>query len=269
MREDGEDGLAMEGYAPHAFEHAGGDETAPHRHEEGQIVLVRHGAVEIRTRAGAWSMPAGFLGWIPPRHEHRAFYRGAVRIEGLRLSPDLCGALPTEPVVLRRSDLLDAALARLASPPRAGDTPSGHDRSLHDRIRRHRILGVLIDELAAAEPEPLVLPMPRDDRLVRVARALLGSLEEDRPLDALASGAALSRRNLTRLFREETGLSVGRWRTRQRMIAAVGWLAEGRTVTETALALGYDNVGAFAQAFRRTVGISPSSARSGGRRPPV
>jgi len=68
------------------------------------------------------------------------------------------------------------------------------------------------------------------------------------------------RRSLTRLFRQETGLSVGQWRLRRRVVAAIVLLAEGRSVTDTALTLGYDSVGAR-QSFRKVAGAAPSAYR--------
>ncbi len=66
---------------------------------------------------------------------------------------------------------------------------------------------------------------------------------------------------LPRLFRQETGLSVGQWRLRRRVVAAIALLAEGRSVTDTALTLGYDSVGSFAQSFRKVTGSAPSAYR--------
>ena len=130
-----------------------------------------------------------------------------------------------------------------------------------DASRRERLPAVLLDEIATAERDALDLPLPRNPRLVRLVRALMDDPAERRPLDALARDAALSRRSLTRLFRQETGLSVGQWRLRRRVVAAIALLAEGRSVTDTALTLGYDSVGAFAQSFRKVAGAALSAYR--------
>lgn len=79
--------------------------------------------------------------------------------------------------------------------------------------------------------------------------------------------AHASVRTLERLFRAETGLSLGAWRRRARVIHAMELLADGATVTTAGLATGYATTSAFVQAFRREVGVTPGSfGRGTGRR---
>jgi AraC-like DNA-binding protein len=59
------------------------------------------------------------------------------------------------------------------------------------------------------------------------------------------------------LFRSETGLSFGAWRQRARLIRALQLLADDVSVTQTAIAVGYESTSAFVAAFRRTIGTTP------------
>jgi AraC-like DNA-binding protein len=76
-------------------------------------------------------------------------------------------------------------------------------------------------------------------------------------VDALARQHGLARRTLERRFREETGMSFGMWRQKARLLDSIRLLAEGRSVTETALECGYASVSAFIAAFRSTFGHTP------------
>ncbi|MGO1076844.1 AraC family transcriptional regulator [Inquilinus sp. CA228] len=238
---------------PLRLRHEDGHRTPDHAHDRGQIFLVTNGALLLTTAAGTWAMPAGHVAWIPPGLPHEAVNHGRLDAVGAYLAPSRCAGLPDRPALLRRGALLVAVLERL-----------GGEDTADDAGRRERLLAVLLDEIATAEHDALDLPLPRSPRLLRLVRALMDDPAERRGLDDLARAFALSRRSLTRLFRQETGLSVGQWRLRRRVVAAIALLAEGRSVTDIALTLGHDSVGAFAQSFRKVTGAAPTAYR---RRP--
>jgi methylphosphotriester-DNA--protein-cysteine methyltransferase len=51
--------------------------------------------------------------------------------------------------------------------------------------------------------------------------------------------------------------SFGRWRQPARLFAALEMLAQGKSVTEAAVAVGYDSVSAFIEMFRKMLGTTP------------
>ncbi|MEM9033091.1 MAG: helix-turn-helix domain-containing protein [Actinomycetota bacterium] len=103
-----------------------------------------------------------------------------------------------------------------------------------------------------------VLTLPRDPRALEVAEALLADPANPWELAGWAAEVGTSERTLRRTFREETGLTFARWRTRVRMQAAMGLLEDGRSVDETARRCGYRSTPSFARAFRAETGSSPS-----------
>ena len=123
--------------------------------------------------------------------------------------------------------------------------------------RRKRLITVLRDEIAQPEQQPLRLPLPGDKRLARVAHALLDDVGDDRGLDDWARFAGMSRRTFMRAFSAEVGMSFGRWRQQVRLFAALEMLAQGKSVTEAAVAVGYDSVSAFIEMFRKMLGTTP------------
>ena len=116
---------------------------------------------------------------------------------------------------------------------------------------------MLRDEIAQPEQQPLRLPLPRDGRLARVAHALLDDVAADRGLDDWAHFAGMSRRTFMRAFSAEVGMSFGRWRQQARLFAALEMLAQNKSVTEVAIAVGYDSVSAFIEMFRKMLGTTP------------
>ena len=85
---------------------------------------------------------------------------------------------------------------------------------------------------------------------------------QERPGDrssiaALARRAGASRRTLERLFLAETGMRVGEWRRRVRLLHGVRRLAERESVSNAANESGYASVSAFVAVFRKTFGVTP------------
>ncbi|XYD11808.1 AraC family transcriptional regulator (plasmid) [Methylobacterium sp. NMS12] len=125
-------------------------------------------------------------------------------------------------------------------------------------VAQARIAAVILDEIRALPAQALDLPMPRDARLLRIARALLSDPSTNCGIEAWAVWAGSTTRTVTRRFPRETGLSFTAWRQRARMLRALELLADGSSVTTVALDLGYGSVSAFIALFRRTFGVTPS-----------
>ena len=77
------------------------------------------------------------------------------------------------------------------------------------------------------------------------------------PVDRLARDAGAGRRTVERRFRAETGMSVGEWRQRARLVAALRLLAAGKPVSRVAAAVGYSTPSAFGAMFVRQMGTTP------------
>ena len=106
------------------------------------------------------------------------------------------------------------------------------------------------------------LPLPADPRARRLADRILGDPGADASLADLARDAGASLRTLQRLFQAETRLPLETWRGRARMQQAVVALANGASVTETALEAGYQSASAFIAAFKRAFGQTPARYRA-------
>src|SRR5271156_1796006 len=121
------------------------------------------------------------------------------------------------------------------------------------------LIAMLREEIRQPDQQPLRLTIPRDERLARVAAALLDDVGDDRTLDAWAHSAGMSRRTFMRAFSAEVGISFGRWRQQARLFAALEMLAQRKSVTEVAIAVGYDSVSAFIEMFRKMLGTPPQA----------
>jgi len=98
--------------------------------------------------------------------------------------------------------------------------------------------------------------------LRRATERLRSDSDADVSLAALASEAGLSRFHFCRAFKESTGLSPHAWLRQHRLEQAMNMLRDtDESVVSVAAALGYSSQTAFAAAFRKLTGETPSDWR--------
>jgi AraC family transcriptional regulator len=98
--------------------------------------------------------------------------------------------------------------------------------------------------------------------LFRAIERLRSDSDADVSLAALASDAGLSRFHFCRAFKESTGLSPHAWLRQHRLEQAMNMLRDtDASVVSVATALGYTSQNAFAAAFRKLTGETPSDWR--------
>jgi AraC-like DNA-binding protein len=153
-----------------------------------------------------------------------------------------------DPVVVNVPGLLREIILALTGEPAL----SGPDR---DDLSR-----VLLRSLAPVPSVHLHLPYPADDRLARVAGALTDDPGDARSLGELGAAAGASERTLSRLFRQQTGMTFPQWRAQLRLQHGLTLLAAGQPVTAVAHGCGYGSPSAFTAAFRDAFGMTPSDA---------
>jgi AraC-like DNA-binding protein len=231
-----------------AFKRRAAEDWAPeHSHARGQFFALTRGLMIVEAGNERWMFPSQRCAWIPPDCLHKARSVGGVAGSMVFLSPEMCRGLPKKPCLFSSSGLLFSIVDRVLewNPRQPLDPP------------RKRLIKVLRDEIAQPEQQALCLPLPRDERLAGVARALLDDVADHRGLDDWSHFAGMSRRTFMRAFSAQVGMSFGRWRQQARLFAALEMLAQGESVTEAAVAVGYDSVSAFIEMFRKMLGTTP------------
>lgn len=124
-----------------------------------------------------------------------------------------------------------------------------------------KILEVLA-QTVFREDEPNA-PLPRHVRVnrerVERARYLLErDLENPPSLEMLAADLQVSPFHLSRLFTDETGMSIPKFLRLRRMEIAAELLREGKkSVTEIAMMVGYSSLSSFNRAFVEFAGCCP------------
>lgn len=224
-----------------------------HRHARGQLFGSLRGLLSVGVEDAVWIVPAIHAVWLPPNVAHSGRSHGPFCGWSVYVAASACADLPQRACTIRLSGLLREAVLRAASwPVQAGAL---------DGARAH-VAAVILDEIRSLPVEPFGLPLPRDPRLQRIARALIADPADPRSLEAWASWAAVSSRTLSRRFVSETGFHFTAWRQQARMLRSLEMLAAGAPVTNVALDLGYATASAFITLFRRTFGQTPAAYRA-------
>jgi AraC-like DNA-binding protein len=233
------------------------DGKAAHQHPEGQLSVVADGLLIISVEGASLMLPPRRIGWIPPETVHAGASYGTRMGWVAYLHRSLCARLPKRPTIFKLTPLTEALFARICD--------VGVNQTI-DGAPASKLIDVLLDELKSAENEELQLPIPADPRLAGLAAMLIQDPSDCRSLNDFARSIGFSERSLSRHFREETKMSFVEWRTMARMKRALEQMAEGCSVTDTAIAVGYDSVSSFIVQFRRTFGTTPALYRRGARR---
>ena len=213
----------------------------------GQLHFTPRGALTVSTAGGVWVVPPHQAVWVPAGNKHQIETGAGAACRTLYVRSSLSRRLPTSCCAVHVSPLLRELLLR-AIRWQALDRAKPAQRNL---------MAVLLDELAILPVAPVDLPMPRDARAIRAAQAVRDAPGGRHTLASAARESGASERTLERLFRGETGLGFGTWRQRARMLHGLRLLADRTSVTQTAIAVGYESTSAFVAAFRRATGTTP------------
>lgn len=115
-----------------------------------------------------------------------------------------------------------------------------------------------------AQPVTEKKTVSASDEYIKCAITYLGEhYTEDVTLEEIAAYCGVSRFHLAREFKNRTGQTVFEYINMLRCKKATMMLSEGKSVTETAYACGYESLSYFSRVYRNRMGTSPSSIKQG------
>jgi AraC-like DNA-binding protein len=267
--------LLASGDTPLALLGGGDDYHTPwHWHDCLMIMLPRIGAVDFRDesrKAGNWLSEDQFA-VVPKTLSHQtAARRSGNNHLAIYTSDDQLTAIEAQLGSLSRMRAKLNVPAFFATTPQMRallglcQASDPADRAAQS-VREHLVAALLIDALAQIERgEPIGTPTAatHGDALVSEVKAYIATNVADAlSLDHIADAFGLSRRHVTRLFRDKTGMTIGDYHDRERVVRAQALL--GTTdlpVGDIAWRVGLESGSALARMMRRVAGMSPSDAR--------
>jgi AraC-like DNA-binding protein len=238
-----------------------------HAHDYHQLLYAISGTTQMETQEARYFLPPGRAAWIPAGVRHRTLVSD---VDGVSLyfAPDALpgGALSlgARPEGVQRVRILtaDALMREMILYARRWPPGAAQD----DRLAQSYFatLALLCGEWLQSEL-PLRLPRAADPA---IARAMDYAATD--PAAATAAGAIaaarLSERSFRRRFAQAAGMTWQAWLSQARIMYAMGRLAAGARVTDAAAEAGFASLSAFAAAFVRLCGETPSAYRARVRR---
>ncbi|HKF20578.1 MAG TPA: helix-turn-helix transcriptional regulator [Candidatus Angelobacter sp.] len=216
-----------------------------------QLVYATRGVMTVRTERGAWVVPPHRGAWIPAGSRYQVELSGVVAVRNLYIKAKKKEGLFQRAsegcFVVNISPLLRELIVRI-------NLLGALDEHVPEQ---RRLLGVLFDELKTLSTVPLQLPSPRDPRAAMLGQLTQADPGATMPLKKMLRQCGASRRTMERIFSAETGMSLGQWLRRQRLLDALRRLGAGACVNTVALELGYNSSSAFIAMFRRELGQTP------------
>ena len=218
-----------------------------HSHPWVQFSYAISGVLEIQTAQGRFIAPPQRAVWIPAGVKHRVHCSADTQIRSLYIDNHTLSAAPNNCRVVEVSPLLKELIRAFA------DLPVEYEQ----QSAAGRLAEVLLDQLSYAPDTGLMLPLPNDKRLHKIVTQLQKHPDASDTLSQWAQRLQLSEKTLSRLFVQQTGLTFRVWRQRLRLLSALPLLEKKQSVTEVALACGYESMSAFIAAFGQHFGSTP------------
>ena len=222
------------------------EESPYHHHHKGQLVFLLSGFLRCKIQDAIWVVPPHHAVWIPSQAPHCNMVAPQSEVCMVLCDPEIA-EMPDQVYTLTITPLLRELILHLTKQPKGDDL----------LLTVPKIVDVLFDELVKMPVEKYQFPIPQDPRLSRIAFALLDSPWDRKTIKEWAQESAMSEKTLSRLIKQQTGLTFGRWKGQLHIVVAIQLLNSGYTVQYVATELGYESVSAFIQFFKKTLGHAP------------
>ena len=239
-----------------------------HRHAELELNLITSGSGLYLLENRKYEIRRGDLLWLFPAQEHVLveqspefeMWIGVFKPRAVRQI-----ATDANSKILRRSNPSGEFCRRLAQPAAAWleklfveITASESQPELYNRGLGYALLAAW-DQFTHATEIPIQDVHPSVERAARHLRDQDNAIN----LDELARHAGLSAPRLSRLFKQQTGVTLVDFRNRQRLEKFFTIYGTGQRLTmlDAALAAGFGSYAQFHRVFKRIMDCSPGNYR--------
>ncbi len=223
--------------------------TGAHSHPWVQLSYASRGVLRIRTAEGLFVAPPQWAILVPPHLEHTVMNTAGTELRSLYIDLACLPAMGHSCEVLAVSPLLREAIRHFSRMAANYDEGGAEGR----------LVRVMLDLIEVAPRVAFTLPWPSDAVLRGICLAIANAPQQPLRLASWSSDMGISVRTLERMFMGQTGMNLRRWRLRARLLQALPLLERGESVTDVALACGYESTSSFIASFRQFFGGTPGS----------
>ncbi|TCC50672.1 AraC family transcriptional regulator [Kribbella capetownensis] len=226
--------------------------TGWHFHDVHEIEYACRGVVEVETEAGHYLLPPHQAAWIPAGLHHRTTLNAGAQILAVLFEPNLVPRAGDRVRIIAVSTLLREMMLHSARWP-ISRAESGVEANSFFQTLGYLVAEALDDEM------PLNLPVSTDPLVIAATDYTRDHLDQVAISD-VTRAVGVSERTLRRIFSTHLSMSWRSYLLRARVLRAMGLLAQPHcSILDVAIAVGFDDVGAFARSFARHCGETPSA----------
>jgi AraC-like DNA-binding protein len=226
--------------------------TGWHFHDVHEIEYACRGMVEVKTEAGHYLLPPHQAAWIPAGLHHQTTLHAGVQTLAVLFEPKLVPKAGGRVRIIAVSALLREMMLYSAR------WPISRTESAVEADSFFQTLGYVVAE-ALDDERPLHLPVSNDPVVTAATDYTHAHLDYVTVRD-VTRAVGVSERTLRRIFSTHLGMSWRSYLLRARMLRSMALLAQpDRSVLEVSIAVGFEDVGAFARSFARHCGETPSA----------
>jgi AraC-like DNA-binding protein len=226
--------------------------TGWHFHDVHEIEYACRGMVEVKTEAGHYLLPPHQAAWIPAGLHHKTTLNAGVQTLAVLFEPSLVPVAGDRVRIITVSALLREMMLYSVRWP-ISRAESGVEADSFFQTLGYVVAEALDDEM------PLNLPVPTDPVVTAATDYTRAHLDHVTVSD-VTRAVGVSERTLRRIFSTHLGMSWRSYLLRARVLRSMAMLAQpDRSILEVSIAVGFDDVGAFARSFARHCGETPSA----------
>src|ERR1700733_10872282 len=221
-------------------------------HDVHEIESACRGVVEVKTQAGHYLLPPHQAAWIPAGLQHQTTLNADGQTLAVLFEPGIVPAAGDRVRIIAVAALLREMMLYSVRWP-ISRTESGVEADSF-----FQALGYVVAE-ALEDERPLNLPVSADPVVTAATDYTRAHLDRVAVSD-VTRAAGVSERTLRRIFNTHLGMSWRSYLLRARVLRSMALLSQpDRSVLEVSIAVGFDDVGAFARSFARHCGETPSA----------
>lgn len=234
--------------------------TIEHQHDKGQLLYAEGGVLHVFINQQHWYIPGRCFLWIPPNIPHYILsHSKQIIIFGLYMD-----IYDNDDLFFKKENVyfVDDLLREMIWYTEKWMGCFGPDKRAEYYFLK-AIKANLPAMCKKVSAFPIQHPYPKDERLIKIGQFLRKNLEKRYTIEEVAKEFGFSARTLSRLFKEDIGLSYVKFYRAIRISQALELMAENKlNVYEIAVKVGFISLSAFSNIFQRIMGMRPQEYMS-------
>lgn len=230
-------------------------QTIEHQHTHGQLIYAEGGVLHVFLNQQHYYIPGRCFLWIPSNVSHYIVSHSTqIKLFGLYMLIQ-----PNDDIFYNEANvyLVDDLLREMIL--YTEDWRGCIEDSEKDKFYFLKAIKSNLPKMCQKVANFAIQhPYPKDERLIKIGQFLRENLENNYSLEEIAKVFGFSTRTLSRLFKEDIGMSYVKFSRAIRISSALELMVEKKlNVYEIAVKVGYMSLSAFSNIFYRVMGIRP------------